>query len=58
MQSFNRKEAPQELFELIAKHFELVERVTIAIKPNKALRGTDAQKAASRLVGAAKAAQP
>lgn len=35
------KEALQELLELIAKHPELADRITITIKPSKVLQGTD-----------------
>ena len=40
----NTKEALQELLELIAKHPELTDRITITIKPNKVLQGTDKTK--------------
>lgn len=37
----NVKEALQELLELVVKHPELADRITITIKPNKVLQGTD-----------------
>ncbi len=40
----NSKEALQELLELIAKHPDLAERITITIKSNKVLQGTDKTK--------------
>lgn len=37
----NVKEALQELLKLVVKHPELADRITITIKPNKVLQGTD-----------------
>ncbi len=37
----DKAKALQELLELIAKHPELADRLTITIKPNKVLQGTD-----------------
>lgn len=40
----DNKEALQELLELIAKHPDLADRITITIKPKKVLQGTDKPK--------------
>lgn len=40
----DKAKALQELLELIAKHPELADRITITIKPNKVLQGTDKPK--------------
>ena len=37
----DKKEALQELLKLIADHPEIAERITITIKPGKALQGAD-----------------
>lgn len=37
----NKATALQELLELIAKHPELADRITITIKPSKVLQGSD-----------------
>ncbi len=44
IQMADNKAALQELLELIAKHPELADRITITIKPNKVLQGTDEPK--------------
>lgn len=40
----NKVNALQELLKLIADHPELADRITITIKPAKALQGTDKPK--------------
>lgn len=41
MDAENKKDALQELLQLIAKNPELADRITITIKPSKILQGTD-----------------